>query len=189
MLEHTRVKPPMKIAATRDNVLRDTAHGTLLVVVRGTDDDLRTVELSIVLMPSFKRNLLSSSAAAKKCVKIIIQKNGSSLDLGSFSLQLTRLDSMNYLDLIIPKESRRTECILCAISGETFGEKSVLTAFVTFNSSNLRQAFSPSDALGPQAIFIFSIFGFCLMWLLHTQRGNRCRHHQDLHNPSRPPLG
>ena len=108
-------------------MLRGTAQGTLLVVVRGTDDDaLSTVKLRKVLVPGLKRNLLSSSAAGKKGVKTIIEQKGSSLDLGAFRVQLTRLDSMEYLDLTIAKKSRRTESALCAISGKTFRTEAVL---------------------------------------------------------------
>ena len=81
----------MVITTAGNNVLRCTAQGILLVVVvRGTDDGLRTVKLPIVLVPGLKRNLLSSSAAAKKGVRTIIKQKGSSLDLGAFSVQLTR---------------------------------------------------------------------------------------------------
>ena len=103
MLEYTRIEPPMEVRAAGDNVLRGTAQGTLLVVVRGTDDVLRTVELSIVLVPCLKRNLLSTLAAAQKGVKQIIEKSGSSLDLRAFSVQSTRLDNTEYLDLTIAK--------------------------------------------------------------------------------------
>ena len=68
-------------------MLRGTAQGILLVVVRGTDDAMRTVKLYIVFVPGLKTNLVSSSAAAKKGVKtIIVQKKGSSLDVGVFSV-------------------------------------------------------------------------------------------------------
>ena len=75
-------------------------------------------------------NMSSSSAAAKKDVQTIIEKNSSSLALGTFSFQLTRFDSIDYLDLTIAKESRRRESALCAISGGKFGKESVLTALV-----------------------------------------------------------
>ena len=107
ILKYTRMEPSMEITATGDNVLRGTAQSILLliVVVRGTDDVLRTVKLPLVLLPGLKRNLLSSSAAAQTSVKTIIEKNGSSLDLRAFSVQLIRLDDMEYLDLIFVKES------------------------------------------------------------------------------------
>ena len=111
MQEYTRLEPPMNITTAGNNVLRGTAQGMLLVVVCGTDYALRTVKLSKTLVPGLKR---------KKGVKTIIEQKGSSLDLGAFSVQLTRLDSMEYLDLTIAKESRRTESALCAISGKTF---------------------------------------------------------------------
>ena len=81
--------------------------GILLVVVRGTDDVLRTVKLPIVLVPGLTMNSFSTSAAAQKGVTTIIEKSGSSLDLEAFSFQLTRLDNMEYLDLTIAKEVRR----------------------------------------------------------------------------------
>ena len=64
-----------------------------------TDYLLRTVNFFIVLVPGLKRNLFSSLAAAKKGVQTTIERNGLSLDLVAFSVQLTRLGSMNPLDL------------------------------------------------------------------------------------------
>ena len=90
-------------------MLRGTAQGILLVVVRGTDDALRTVILPLVL------------AAAKKGVETIIEQKGSSLDLGVSSVQLTRLDSLEYLDLTIAKEvEEHNISALNAISGENW---------------------------------------------------------------------
>ena len=66
MQEYTRIDPPMVITTAGNNVLRGTAQGILLVIVRGIDDGLRTVKLPIVLVPGLKRNLFSTSAAAKK---------------------------------------------------------------------------------------------------------------------------
>ena len=109
MHEYTRIKPPMVITTAGNNMLRGTAQGILLVVVRGRDDGLRIVKLPIgVLVPGLKRNLFLRLAAAKKGVRTIIERKGSSLDLEAFSVQLTRSDSMEYLDLTFAKESRRT---------------------------------------------------------------------------------
>ena len=130
MQEYARIEPPMEITAAGNNVLRSAAQGILLIVVRGTDDALRTVKLPIALVPGLKRNLFSTSAAAKKDVETIIEPKGSSLDLGAFSVQLTRMDSMEYLDLTIVKESRQTRSVLCATSGKTFRKEAVLTALV-----------------------------------------------------------
>ena len=47
MLEYTRIEPPKEIRAAGDNVLCGTAQGILPVVVRGTDNVLRTVKLPI----------------------------------------------------------------------------------------------------------------------------------------------
>ena len=81
-------------------------------------------------MPGLKINIFSSSAAGKKGVKTIIEQKGSFLDFGAFSVQLIRLDSMEYLDLTTAKESRRTASALCATSGKTFRKEAVLTALV-----------------------------------------------------------
>ena len=48
-------------------------------------------------------NLFSDSAAAQKGVKTTIEKSGSSLDLGPFSVQLARLDSMDHFELTTAK--------------------------------------------------------------------------------------
>ena len=52
--ECTRIKPPMEITVAGNNVLRGTAQGILLVVVRGTYDAFGTVKLPIVLVPGLK---------------------------------------------------------------------------------------------------------------------------------------
>ena len=75
MLEYTKTEPTIGIRAASDNVLHGAVQGTLLVVVRGTDDVLRKVKLPIVLVaPGLKINLFSSSAAAQKYVKTVIAK-------------------------------------------------------------------------------------------------------------------
>ena len=71
----------MKITAAGNNVLRGTAQGILLVVVRGTDDGLRAVKLPIVLVPGLKRNLFSSSAAAKKGIRTVIEQKRAHLSI------------------------------------------------------------------------------------------------------------
>ena len=110
MQEFTRLEPLMNITTAGNNVLRGTTQGMLLVVVRGTDDALRTVKLPITLVPGLKIKIYSPVRLQqrKKGVKTIIEQKGSSLDLGAFSVQLTRVDSMEYLNLTIAKESRRT---------------------------------------------------------------------------------
>ena len=130
MLEYTKTEPSMEIRAAGGNILHGTAQGVLVVVICGTDGVLRKVKLTLVLVPSLKKSLFSSSAAAKKSVKTVIAKTGSSLDLGPFRVQLTRLDDMDHLDLTKAKESRGTESALCAIPGKPFDKESVLTALV-----------------------------------------------------------
>ena len=76
------------------------------------------------------RNLFSTAMAAQKGVKTIITKAGSIVDLGLFSIQLTRSDNLDHLDLAISKESKRKESACCAISGKSFGKETVLTASV-----------------------------------------------------------
>ena len=62
MQEYTRIEPPMEMTAGGNNVLRGTAQGILLVVVRGTGDAVRTVKLPIVVVPGLERNIFLSSA-------------------------------------------------------------------------------------------------------------------------------
>ena len=50
MLEYKRIEPPMEMIHAGD-MLRGTARGILLVVVRCTDEVLRTVKLLIGLVP------------------------------------------------------------------------------------------------------------------------------------------
>ena len=68
--------------------------------------------------------------AAQKGVKTIITKAGYIVDLGLFSIQLTRSDSLDHLDLAISKESKPTESACCAISGKAFSKEIILTASV-----------------------------------------------------------
>ena len=69
MLQYTRIEPPMEIRAAGDNVLRVTAQGILLVVVRGTDDVLRRVKLPIVLVRGLKRNRFQVRSQLRKAPK------------------------------------------------------------------------------------------------------------------------
>ena len=51
--------------------------------------------------------------AAQKGVKTVLTKAGSIVDLGLFSVQLTRSDNLDPFDL-----SKRTESARCVISGK-----------------------------------------------------------------------
>ena len=55
---------------------------------------------------------------------------GSIVALGLFSIQLTRSDNLDHLDLAISKESKRTESTCCAVSGKAFGKETVPAASV-----------------------------------------------------------
>ena len=57
------------------------------------------VKLPIVLVPGLGRNLFSTALAAQKSVKTIFTKAGSIVDLPLFSIQLTRSDNLDHLDL------------------------------------------------------------------------------------------
>ena len=46
MQQYTRIEPPMEITAAGNNVLRGTAQGVFLVIVRGTDNALRIVKMA-----------------------------------------------------------------------------------------------------------------------------------------------
>ena len=76
------------------------------------------------------RNLFSTAFADQKGIKTIFTKAGSIIDLGLLSIQLTRSDNLDHLELAISKESKRTESACCAISGTAFGNQTVLTASV-----------------------------------------------------------
>ena len=105
MLEYTRIEPLMEIRAAGNNVLLALAGSVLLLVVRDTDDFLRTIILLIVLVPGVKRCLLSSSVTTQKGVQTIIENNGSSIDLEAFSVQLIRFNHMDHLNLMIAKKN------------------------------------------------------------------------------------
>ena len=72
-------------------------------------------------MPGLGKNLSSTALASQKGVQTICSKAGSTVDLGLFSIQLTRSDNLDHFDLAISKESKRTESVYCAILGEAFG--------------------------------------------------------------------
>ena len=101
MQDYTQIRAPMEIKAAGHNTLFGIAQGTLLVVVRDTQDVCRTIKLPIVLVPGLGRNLFSTAMAAQKGVKTIIAKAGSIVDLGLFSIQLTRSDNLDHLDMAI----------------------------------------------------------------------------------------
>ncbi|CAN0458149.1 unnamed protein product, partial [Ascophyllum nodosum] len=131
MQNYTNISPPMEIKAAGHNTLLGIAQGTLLVVVvRDTQGICRTVKLPIVLVPGLGRNLFSTAMAAQTGVKTIITKAGSIVDLGLFSIQLSRSDNLDHLDLAISKQSKRTESACCAISGKSFSKEIILTASV-----------------------------------------------------------
>ena len=131
MQDYIEICSPMEIKAAGHNTLFGTAQGTLLVVVRDTQDVCRTVKMPIVLVPGLGRNLFSTAMAAQKGVKTITTKAGSIVDLGLFPIQLTRTDNLDHLDVAISKESKRIESACGVISGKSFGKETVLTASVS----------------------------------------------------------
>ena len=142
MQGYTQISPPMETKAAGHNTLFGIAQGSLLVVVRYTQDVCRTVKLPIVLVPGLGRNLFSTAMAVKKGVKTVFTKADSIVDLGLFSIQLTRSDNLDHLDLAISKERKRTESACCAISGKPFGNQTVLTASVPQKPIALSSAIS-----------------------------------------------
>ena len=98
MLDCTERHPPMEIKAAGHNTLLGTEQDILLVV--GRDTQLcRAVKLPIVHVPGLERNLFSTALTAQKGVKTTFAKAGSIVDLSIFSIQLTRSDSLDHLDL------------------------------------------------------------------------------------------
>ena len=84
--------------------------------------------------------MFSTALAAQKGVKTTFTKAGSIIDLGLFSIQLAKSDNSSHLDLVIAKESKRTESACCAISGKTFGKETVLMTSVPQNPITLSSA-------------------------------------------------
>ena len=68
--------------------------------------------------------------AVQNVVETIFTEAGSIVDLGLFSIQITRSDNLDHLDLAIAKEKKWTESACCAISGKEFGNPTVLTASI-----------------------------------------------------------
>ena len=137
MIEYIKIEHSMEITAAGDNVLHGTAQGILLLVVHGADDVLRTVKLLIVLVPRLKRNIFFSLAAAQKGVKTIIENKRSFFDPRPFCVQLKLFDSMDHLDLMIAKESKKTYSSLCVISEKMIIKESVLMALMLKTSVEL----------------------------------------------------
>ena len=79
----------------------------------------------------------SSIEAAQKGVKTVATKGGYILDLGSFSMKLTRSNNLGHLDVAITKQNKRPESACCAISGRTLCYENVLMASVSHKSIEL----------------------------------------------------
>ena len=105
----------MEIKAAGDNILYFTAPGILLALVCNTDGVGRKVTLPVVLVPESRMHLFSSVPADQKDDMIVITKSGPYLGLGSFSVQLSRYDNMDHLDLAIAKERTKPKSILSPI--------------------------------------------------------------------------
>ena len=60
----------------------------------------------------------------------MITKCGSVLDLRSFSFQSRRSDNFDHVDSVIAKGVERTEVAFCTVSGQMFGNKTILTTSV-----------------------------------------------------------
>ena len=84
-----------------------TAQGIILVLARDTDGVGRKIKILVVLVPGLKRNIFTSAAKTRKGVKNVVATSAPHPDLGLFSVQLTRSDNMDHLDLTLAKESRR----------------------------------------------------------------------------------
>ena len=87
----------MEIKAAIDNTLYSIAQGPLLVIYPDTDDVCRKVKLPVILVPGLKSVLIV--ATTRNGVKTVITTEGSILDLGLFSVQLSRSDNIDNLDL------------------------------------------------------------------------------------------
>ena len=70
MQGYTQIDPPMGIKAASHSILFGITQGTLLVVVRNTQDVCRTVKLPIVPVPGLGRNLFLQRWQLKKVSKL-----------------------------------------------------------------------------------------------------------------------
>ena len=61
-------------------------------------------------------------------------RGGSILDLGSFTMKLTRSNNLGHLDVAIAKQNKPPELACCAISRRIFCYENVLTASVPHKS-------------------------------------------------------
>ena len=84
MQDYTQISPPMEIKAAGHNTLFGIAQGTLLVVVRDTQDVCRTVQLPIVLVPGLERFFFSTAMAAQKVSKLSSLRQPPLLTLACF---------------------------------------------------------------------------------------------------------
>ena len=66
----------MEIKAAEGIILYGTAQGIVLVLLRGTDDVCRKINLRLVRVLGLKIILLSSAAAAQRGVLTMIAKKG-----------------------------------------------------------------------------------------------------------------
>ena len=95
--------------AAGENTLYGTAQDTLLVLVHDTDDSYRNLKSRVKLVPDLKINLFSIVAVTVKGLKTVISKEMPFLNLGLFSVQLSRSNNIDHLDLATAKGSLRTE--------------------------------------------------------------------------------
>ena len=79
----------MEIKGGGDNVSYDTAQGSLLVLVHDANNIYRKVKLPVVLVPGLK-SVFFKRSSCPKCIKTVIAKNRSHLDLGQCFVQLTK---------------------------------------------------------------------------------------------------
>ena len=71
VLDYTGINAPMEIKAVDDNILYGTAQGSLMVLVRYTQDVCRKVKMTIVLVSGLKMFFFSCSGSSKRRQKYL----------------------------------------------------------------------------------------------------------------------
>ena len=141
MKNYVALKPPMIITTAGGNKLEGVAQGVLQVDVRDSKGISRNVSLPVTLVPGINKHLFSSCTAAQPGVRTVICKEGSYLDLGIFTIPLSKFNNnMDYIDLAISGKSMGSSTACCAISGTQFKNEAALISTSGVEQENVVSA-------------------------------------------------
>ena len=91
-------------------------------------------------MPGLYKHSFSSCAAVQAGVKTVICKEGSYLDMGMFTIPLSKFNNMDYIDLAISGNSMGSSTACCAISGTQFANEVALISTSGIEQENVVSA-------------------------------------------------